>query len=330
MANRAKHAFGTVENIDKALANGVIDAYDILFVKDATGKPCVGWIDKDGNKVLVKEEDKIVVVDGESLPQSGVAGKMYIFKDEVYIWTGVEFRNVCKPTDLTELENVIATKADAKEVNAKIDKVATDSVQAAKVYTDGKVEAAVKEHLVKKYEISDTPEGTLVDYRDGEIRIMCKNDAVYTEQSVGVGGDPNCYYVTLKTYVFNDNVVGYREYLGNQFDSETLTDLKTDEFGHRYQPTWLGVAKYDKEAGVWNYYGKNSNAEKMIGWDYRIDFYDANGVVIDSDSVRINLTNEECHFINEPYYVGKIKKEIDTKIEEKIAEVETAFEVVEF
>ena len=55
MANKARHAFGTLEGIDSAISEGKIDAYDILFVKDANGKPFVGWIDKDGNKIICED-----------------------------------------------------------------------------------------------------------------------------------------------------------------------------------------------------------------------------------------------------------------------------------
>lgn len=286
---KAKHAFGALENIDSAISGGKVNQFDILFVKDKDGKPYVGWVDKNGEKVIVSNDE-----------------------------------------ELSALESKLETKASAEEVEEKLNQMATDSVAIAKAYTDGKVEAAVKEHLVKKYEIDSLPDGSLVSYREGEIRIMCPENSVFEKQSVGVGGDPNCYYMTLKTYVFDDNIVGYREHLGNQSDSETLTDLKTDKFGRRYQPTWLALAKYDDATGVWNYYGKNSNEEKFTGWDYRIDWYDANGVIVASDSIRINLANENCYFASEPYYVGKIKKEIDTIIETKIAEVETAYEVIEF
>lgn len=302
MAKKAKHAFGALENIDNAISSGKVDAYDILFVKDADGKPYVGWVDKDGNKVVVDDSEELA-------------------KLEASIET---------KANADDVEAELKLKANAEDVEEKLEKVAQDSVATAKAYTDGKVEAAVKEHLVKKYEVADTPDGTLVNYREGEIRIMCPENSVFTKQSVGIGGDPNCYYMTFKTYVFDDNIVGYREHLGNQSDSETLTDLKTDKFGHRYQSTWLSIAKYDEATGVWNYYGKNSSEEKFIGWDYRIDWYNANGVMVASDSVRINLANEGCYFTSEPYYVESIKKEIDTKIEEKLVEVESAYEVVEF
>lgn len=128
MADKAKHAFGTLERIDEALSIGKIDAYDILFVKDANGKPYVGWIDKDGNKVIVQEEEKIIVVEGNSLPEFGEEGKVYIFNEDGYFWDGEKFVNLCKPTDLTglesqvtKLESDITTKVDAKTVKSMIE-----------------------------------------------------------------------------------------------------------------------------------------------------------------------------------------------------------------
>ena len=65
MAEKAKHAFGTLENIDKALSEGKIDAYDILFVKNAQGKPFVGWIDKDGNKVICEDTAELSALEAK-------------------------------------------------------------------------------------------------------------------------------------------------------------------------------------------------------------------------------------------------------------------------
>ena len=301
MAKKAKHAFGALENIDNAISSGKVDAYDILFVKDADGKPYVGWVDKDGNKVVVDDSEELA-------------------KLEASIET---------KANADDVEAELKLKANAEDVEEKLEKVAEESVATAKAYTDGKVESAVKEHLVKKYEVTSLPDGGLVNIREGEIRIMCPEDSVFTKQAVGTGGDPNTFYCTLNTYVFDDNIVGYREHLGSQVDEEILTDLKTDKYGRRYQPSWLGLAKCD-ESGVWNYYGKSSSKDHMIGWDYQIDWYDANGVMVASDSIRINLANENCYFTNEPYYIESIKKEIDTKIEEKLIEVESAYEVIEF
>lgn len=290
MADRAKHAFGMLENIDSALSNGIINAHDILFVKDANGKAYVGWIDKDGNKVICESND----------------------------------------VDLSEIEAEVAKKANAEEVDAKIDETSANTVATANAYTDDKVEAALAEHLVKKYEIASVPIGTLVNYGENEIRVMCPYDSAWTKQTVGAGGDTNSYYMTFKTYVPNDDVVGYIEHLGDQVDSEVLTTFSTDKYGRRYQPTWLALAKYDEETDAWTYYGKSSSKDKYIGWDYQIDWYDANGVMIASDSVRINLSNENCHSSTKPYYIGGMMTEIETMVEEKVAEVNSAYEIIEF
>lgn len=285
---RAKHAFGQSSGIEVAKQAKKIDSFDILFL-DGDTDPKIGWLDAQGNTVIVPNK-----------------------------------------TDLSGVEAELATKADAIEVEAQIGQAVTDSVATAKSYTDGKVEAAINEHMVKKYEIASVPEGTLVDMRDKEIRVMCPANSQWTKQAVGTGGDANSYYMTFKTYVYNDNVAGYVEHLSGTSDSEVLTTFSTDEYGRRYQPTWLALAKYDEVTDTWTYYGANSSKEKYIGWDYQIDWYDANGVMIASDSVRINLSNENCHSVIEPYYVGSMKSEIESMVEEKVAEVDSAYTIVEF
>ena len=246
-------------------------------------------------------------------------------------WVDKDGNAVIAETDISGVEAELATKANAaKDVEDKIGKVATESVATANAYTDKQIAAAVSEHLLKKYDFGGLPEGALVDYRKEEIRVMCPENSVWSKQSVGTGGDPNCYYATFKTYVSDDAAVGYKEHLGSQSDAEILDTFSYDEHGRKYQVTWLALAKYDEDAGTWDYYGKNSSFDKFIGWDYRIDWYDANNVIIGSDCIRINLSNEKCHSVIEPYYVGKITKEFDTKIEEKIAEVEAAYEIIEF
>lgn len=302
MAKKAKHAFGALERVDENIQSGVIDSYDVLFVKDSKGNPYVGWVSKDGQKEIVDPYAEVAKLE-------------------------------------TQVNAELATKADAEEVKAEIaTKVGVEEVDAkiktVKDYTDGKVESAVEaamsEHLVKRYKVEDVPAGTLVDYFDKEIRVMCPADAVWSKQNVGVGGDANSYYMTFKTYAPSDNAVGYIEHLGDQVDAEILTDLKTDEYGRRYQPTWLALAKHDESTDTWTYHGGKSTKDKYIGWNYQIDWYDADGVMVKSDSIRINLSNEDCHSEIEPYYMGSIRKEFNTTIEEKIAEVEGAIEVIEF
>ena len=303
MPNTAKHGFGSSSAVLDAIREGKLNARDILFL-DETTNPKVGWIDLEGNPVIVDTE-KVIVVDGDILPETGVMGKIYIFKEDGYFWNGEKFINLCKPTDVTELQEAITALEELITKNA---------------------EKAEHTYEKVKYVFTDVPNGTLVNYRDSEIRIMCPENAEFVKQSVGTGGDQNSYYGTLKTYAPSDDAVGCIEHLGDKSDAEILTDLKTDAYGRKYQPTWLALANYDEATDAWNYYGKNSTSEKFVGWDYRIDWFNADGVMIASDSVRINLSNEECHYDNKPYYIAEISK----VIEEKITEVESAYEIVEF
>lgn len=360
-AMKAKHAFGALERVDESIKSGVIDAYDILFVKNAEGKPYVGWVDKDGNKVVVSNDEEIAKLETELTAKANaedvetkLAEKANVAEVEAAIATKADAETV------KTLETELANKVSAEEVDAKVESAVAEKVEdavkaeveatvetAVEAKVETAVEAAVKEEVesvVKaeveaavektaektKYEVADVPAGTLVDYRDKEIRIMCPENTQWAKQSVGEGGDANTYYFTFKTFAPSDDAVGYIEHLGNQVDEEILTSFNVDENGRRYQPTWLGLAKYDEATGVWNYYGKTSEPSHYIGWDYQIDWYNADGVMIASDSVRINLSNEKCHSIIEPYYVGTMKKDVEVMIEEKVKEMESSYEIIEF
>lgn len=127
MANKAKHAFGMLERVDESIANGTLDSYDLLFVKDANGNPYIGWIDKDGNKVIV--EDKVQIVRVDELPTSdGDENVVYIYNNEGYIWDGTQCVSLSKSADLTTLETQVSNletqldnKVDASTVKTMID-----------------------------------------------------------------------------------------------------------------------------------------------------------------------------------------------------------------
>ena len=120
MALKAKHAFGSSENLSSALSSGTIDSFDILFLDGDTENPKIGWVDKNGNPVILREEDEVVIVEGDVLPDSGEVGKIYVFGEDAYVWNGEMFVNLCKPTDVSALETEIATKVTAEEVKTMI------------------------------------------------------------------------------------------------------------------------------------------------------------------------------------------------------------------
>lgn len=295
---RSKHAFGSESGIAQAIADGKIDAFDILFLDGDTDHPKMGWLDKNGNVVLLKDEKADL--------------------------TEVEADIDNLETNLSDLGLVVDKKADADKVENSYAKI--------------------------KYEISNVPVGTLVDYRDHEIRVMCKADTVFTKQDVGSTGNANMYYMAFKAYA-PDGAVSFKEGDHGVIVDEMFTfdtDFAgTDEYGRNYSICWLALASYDEASGTWTYFGKNSTESKYIGWDYVVEWYNTDGIVIASDSIRINLSNEECHFTSRPFYLGSLPtmEEVDTKIEEvsaesvktakaytdeQIAALESSYTVIEF
>ena len=117
--HKARHAFGSSAQVLEALNAEKINEFDILFL-DGDTKPKIGWIDKNKNFRLVEEEDEVVAINGESLPDVGEVGKIYVFGENAYIYNGTEFVNLCKPTDVSALETEIATKVTAEEVKTMI------------------------------------------------------------------------------------------------------------------------------------------------------------------------------------------------------------------
>lgn len=132
MADKARHAFGALENIDSAISAGKIDSYDILFVKDADGKPYVGWIDKDGNKVIVDDSTEFAALESKIADKANVS-------------------------DVAALETEIATKANADEVEALGSQIAAkaDAAEVAKLETEiaNKVDASTVQTMINEAEV---------------------------------------------------------------------------------------------------------------------------------------------------------------------------------
>lgn len=202
------------------------------------------------------------------------------------------------------LSLAIATK-DTAGALSPVDKAFIDSIP--ELFATKKM---VKNTAVQvKYDISTTPEGTIVDYGEKEIRVMCPANAKFVQQNVGEGGNSNMYYMTFTTYA-PDGAVTFKEgdrgiLVDEVLDFETTAGTGVDEYGRKYKQHWFALASYNESTKTWNYFGKTSSVEKYIGWDYVVEYYDANGVVIDADSIRINLSNEDCHNTCLPYYMGK-------------------------
>lgn len=133
MPKKTKFGFGSSSAVLQALQDGKINARDILLLDENTSAPKFGWVNLQNEPVIIDTE-QVVVVESESLPESGEEGKIYIFNEDGYFWNGTEFVNLCKPTDVSELKTQVAgletemeTKVDAETVQTMI-KEYSDSV----------------------------------------------------------------------------------------------------------------------------------------------------------------------------------------------------------
>lgn len=165
-----------------------------------------------------------------------------------------------------------------------------------------------------KYEVSSKPVGTLVDYRDKEIRIMVPADTKFELQNSGANADKNAYYIGFKAYA-PEGAVSFKEDLAEIISDNTMYTFEgndfagVDAYGRKYSICWLAVARYDEATQTWTRYGAQSSVDKYIGWYYSVEWYDANGNKIGSDCIRINLSNESCHNDVKPFYMtGYVNK----------------------
>lgn len=166
-----------------------------------------------------------------------------------------------------------------------------------------------------KYEFYNKPAHMLVNEFDHEFRVMCPKDMPWEKQAVGATGDANNYYVEFRAYAPSDDVVSFKEDFGDFIEDQTMHFFDdefagVDKYGRKYSIVWLALAHYDEMTDTWTYYGDNSNSERCVGWTYNVEWYNADGIKVACDSIRINLTNDEIHVTATPHYVTQIENRI--------------------
>lgn len=164
----------------------------------------------------------------------------------------------------------------------------------------------IEEYLPVKYVVKNCPVETSIDYRDKEIRIFCHEDAQWKKQQVGNGGNPNMYYMTFRSYA-PAGAVYLKEGDRGVIIDEVIqlkdgTGCGVDSLGRAYKDHWFALASYDEATDIWTYFGASSTTSRYIGWSYVAEWYDENNKLINTDAVRINLSNKDCHNKLTHYY----------------------------
>lgn len=291
-----------------AIESGKVKYPSYVMIKDTGEDNTIRLVFIDKGNVIknVKNDSKQYVKTLDILPDinEGELDTIYLVGKNAYIFDGEEF--VSLGVDNT---------ADIKKLNDKIDAV------------DEKAK-----HFYEKieYEIVYAPVGTIVNYRDKEIRVMCPTDTEWVLQQSGEGADPNSFYIGAKIYAPSNDVVNFKEDLAEIITDTTMYSFEDndfagiDEYGRKYSIVWLPVAIYQN--GVWTYNGAKSTTKHYVGWYYSVEWYDANGVMIASDCIRINLSNEECHSAIEPYYMANVMSDVNSSVVEVTNQVESITE----
>lgn len=152
-----------------------------------------------------------------------------------------------------------------------------------------------------KYEVwmDWLPNGSVVDYREKEIRICCPHDATWVKEG---GGDADKCYVGIKAYAPSESVAKFKEDWGLPIKDDTMWDLTDidagtgeDVDGRKYSIFWVAAATLNADGVTWTYVGKDSTEKDFKGKDYAVEWYDVNNTMVASDHIRINFSNENCH-----------------------------------
>lgn len=86
MADKAKHAHGSRKNLEAAIASKAVDAFDVLFLSGEDEAPAFGWLDKNGNPILITPTDDLAKVESAfeaELAKKADAAEVATVKEEV-------------------------------------------------------------------------------------------------------------------------------------------------------------------------------------------------------------------------------------------------------
>lgn len=108
MADKAKHAHGSRKNLEAAIASKAVDAFDVLFLSGEDEAPAIGWLDKNGNPIIIAPTDDLGALESQ-------------LEEKIAMKASVE--------DLAGLETEMATKVDADTVQTMIEEHASSAIE---------------------------------------------------------------------------------------------------------------------------------------------------------------------------------------------------------
>lgn len=283
-----------------------IDGEEVTYVGDPINIP----------KDAVLTGGTYEIVETENEPYEGAeVGDPYVDlvvanADESHIYIPLKglVDTVKAGAGITVENNTVSIKLDEDNANGLAVTEAGLGLSPVTVTTPGAMSATDKQFLDSiptvyeriKYMATNMLPGARFDVDGKEIRVMFPKDAAFVKPTgTAAGRDNNSYYCGIRVYAPSDDVDGFREALSEVIPAETEMEhfpgssSGIDEYGRKYDVCWFPVAKCDED-DEWTYYGSTSVPGSYVGWYHTIEWYKGNECV-GSETVRINLTNEDCH-----------------------------------
>lgn len=286
--NELKDKIGTIPD-DKTIIQ--------LIEEAATSGGPVAWDDIENKPTKVSAfENDVNYLTEQSLSDYATKTDLDVKQDKLATGYGIQID-----------ENNTISWDGGKELTARVDQHEADIT----TLKESQLTINTLKHraALRKVEIGNVPAGTLVNYGQDEVRVMAPSDTVWTANR------ENKYYMSAKLFA-PSNAKYFRESLAKDITDETYYEFENyefsgiDEHGCKYSLVWLPMAEQSDE--IWTYTGSLSAIDKgFLGWYWHANWYDENKNLIGSDIIRINLSNENCHNFEQPYYMIKYAQKAD-------------------
>lgn len=119
--DKAKHAYGSRKNLEAAIASGKVDAYDLLFLNGDGETPAIGWVDKNGNPIVIAPTDDLAEL--ETKVNDELSEKANVSDVETSLSAKADV------SDVEELEKEVATKVDVATVETMIKEATSATIE---------------------------------------------------------------------------------------------------------------------------------------------------------------------------------------------------------
>ena len=250
-----------------------------------------------------------------------VAGDVVIIGKKEYVYGG-------DPAVWSELgdEGIYLTIASAEETyEKKVDAQAKyDELKGFINDIDQKGIAWGKKNAnTTKFEIIRAVDGFLTDDGQNDLRLYIPKGSTYELQNVGAGGNSNYFYATVRAWAPSADVTSCRKgdpaYYDRDFGEQEVvyTDAKS---GRVYADFWIPIARTDDNGATWVEYGDLSVGNKIIGWNWMIEWYVGNKLLC-TGSTRLSLVNtKEQLYSHKDWYIGGIEDKITANTDKLTAQ----------